>query len=375
MSEDRTFMERALALARRGKGRTSPNPMVGAVVVREGRVVGEGYHLRAGSDHAEVIALQEAGELTPGSTLYVTLEPCCHYGKTPPCTERIIAAGISRVVSCMVDPNPLVQGKGFERLKEAGIRVEWGLLEEEARRLNEAYLKFIISGLPFVILKGAASLDGKIATRTGSSRWITGPPARERVHRMRDEVDAVLVGIGTVLKDDPELTTRLPGGEGKDPKRIVLDSQGRLPLHSKVVVSPSTAGTLLVTTPSCPPEKVKELESRGVEVWKVEGKEGKIPLRPLLKRLAERGIVSLLIEGGSEVNASALEEGIVDKMVLFLAPRLLGGSVAPSLVGGKGVGRLEEAWTLENISVERLGDDIMVEGYLASGKERPCSPD
>ena len=374
MSEERVFMERALFLAAQGRGRTSPNPMVGAVVVKQGSVVGEGYHLRAGGDHAEVIALRGAEDSAIGATLYVSLEPCCHCGKTPPCTERIIDSGIRRVVASMPDPNPLVCGKGFERLREAGIEVEWGLMEEESSSLNEAYIKFIATGMPFVILKGAASLDGKIATATGESRWITGPAARERVHRLRDEVDAVMVGIGTVLQDDPQLTTRLASGQGKDPLRIILDAEARLPLNAKVINPASLSGTLLVTSNSSPREKLEDLRRQGVEVWAMEEQEGRIPLRPLLKGLGERKIVSLMIEGGSEINASALEEGVVDKVILFVAPRLIGGASAPSWIGGQGIERLDESFTLKNIFLERLGDDIMIEGRLQPPTRIPCSP-
>ncbi|MDH7499778.1 MAG: bifunctional diaminohydroxyphosphoribosylaminopyrimidine deaminase/5-amino-6-(5-phosphoribosylamino)uracil reductase RibD [candidate division NC10 bacterium] len=366
-------MERALSLAARGKGRTSPNPMVGAVVVKQGLVVGEGYHLRAGSDHAEVMALREAKESAADATLYVSLEPCCHYGRTPPCTERIIESRIRRVVASMLDPNPLVCGKGFARLKEAGLQVEWGLMEEESRRLNEAYVKWVTTGMPFVILKGAVSLDGKIATRSGESKWITGEAARQKVHQLRSEVDAVMVGIGTILKDDPQLTTRLPSGEGKDPLRIILDTALRLPPDSKVVRTDSQAGTLLVTSLLSPPEKLEELRSCGVEVWTMEEEGGRIPLRPLLKRLGEREITSLMIEGGSELNAAALEEGIADKVILFLSPRLIGGASAPSWIGGKGIERLEGCWSLKNISLERVGDDIMIEGYLQPPGKTACS--
>ncbi len=277
-------MERALFLAAQGRGRTSPNPMVGAVVVKQGSVVGEGYHLRAGGDHAEVIALRGAEDSAIGATLYVSLEPCCHCGKTPPCTERIIDSGIRRVVASMPDPNPLVCGKGFERLREAGIEVEWGLMEEESSSLNEAYIKFIATGMPFVILKGAASLDGKIATATGESRWITGPAARERVHRLRDEVDAVMVGIGTVLQDDPLLTTRLASGQGKDPLRIILDAEARLPINAKVINPASLSGTLLVTSNSCPQEKLEDLPAAGGGSLGYRRARGKDPSSTLIEK-------------------------------------------------------------------------------------------
>lgn len=374
MCIDAIFMQRALSLAAQGRGRTSPNPMVGAVVTKQGLVVGEGYHRRAGEDHAEVIALREAGDSAFGATLYLTLEPCCHYGRTPPCTDRIIQTGIQRVVASMPDPNPLVSGKGFERLREAGIQVEWGLMEKEARRLNEAYIKFITTGLPFVLLKGAASLDGKIATAAGESRWITGALARERVHRLRDEVDAVMVGIATALQDDPQLTTRLPSGQGRDPLRIVLDSSGQLPLEARLINPCSSAKTLLITSTSSPDEKVEDLKQGGVEIWRMSEEGGRIPLRPLLSRLAESGVTSLMIEGGSEVNASALQEGIVDKVILFLSPRFIGGRDAPSLIGGRGTERLATAPRLKNISLEWVGDDIMIEGYLYPLEDEPCSP-
>lgn len=364
MSTDRIFMQRALFLAALGKGRTSPNPMVGAVLVKQGRVLGEGHHRRAGQDHAEVIALREAGDRAFEATLYVTLEPCSHYGRTPPCTDRIVQARIQRVVASMADPNPLVSGKGFERLRQAGIQVESGLMEEASRILNEAYLKFITTGLPFVILKGATSLDGKIATITGESRWITGPLARERVHRLRNEVDAVMVGISTVLQDDPQLTTRLPSGLGKDPLRIVLDSYAQLPLDAKVINPSSPAKTLLIASASSPREKREDLQRRGVEVWCTEEESGMIPLRPVLKKLAELKIMSLMIEGGSELNASALQEEIVDKVVLFLAPRLIGGARAPSWIGGAGVRELKGSYSLKKVSLERIGDDIMISGYF-----------
>jgi diaminohydroxyphosphoribosylaminopyrimidine deaminase/5-amino-6-(5-phosphoribosylamino)uracil reductase len=247
-------------------------------------------------------------------------------------------------------------------------------MAEESSRLNEVYIKFATTGLPFVTLKGAASLDGKIATAGRESKWITGPAARERVHQLRDEMDAVMVGIGTILQDDPQLTTRLASGQGKDPLRVVLDIRARLPLNAKVINPASGSGTLVVTSDSSPQEKLDALRRRGVEVWGMEEQGGRIPLRPLLKRLGERQIVSLMIEGGSGINASALEEGIVDKVILFLAPRLIGGISAPSWIGGRGIGNLEESWSLKNIFLERLGDDIMIEGYLRHPERISCSP-
>jgi diaminohydroxyphosphoribosylaminopyrimidine deaminase / 5-amino-6-(5-phosphoribosylamino)uracil reductase len=374
MSTDRIFMRRALFLAALGKGKTSPNPMVGAVLVKQGRVLGEGYHRRAGEDHAEVVALGQAGDQAFGATLYATLEPCSHYGRTPPCAEQIIRTGVQRVVAAMADPNPLVSGKGFERLREAGIPAESGLMEAEASALNEAYIKLITTGLPFVILKGAISLDGKIGTVTGESRWITGPPARERVHRLRNEVDAVMVGISTVLKDDPQLTVRLPSGFQRDPLRIILDSQAKLPLGARVLNLSSPAKTLVITSASAAKEKLEALKSRGAEVWCMEEEAGRIPLRPLLRRLGELKVMSLMIEGGSELNASSLREGIVDKVVLFLAPRLIGGTAAPSLIGGAGVRELADSFFLKKVSLEQIGDDIMITGYVQPSGGVQCSP-
>ncbi|NLW07490.1 MAG: bifunctional diaminohydroxyphosphoribosylaminopyrimidine deaminase/5-amino-6-(5-phosphoribosylamino)uracil reductase RibD [Clostridia bacterium] len=357
-------MRRALELAARGLGRTSPNPAVGAVIVRDGRVVGEGYHQRAGTPHAEIHALRAAAEAARGGTLYVTLEPCCHFGRTPPCTEAIIAAGINRVVAAMPDPNPGVAGKGFDILRQAGIKVEIGLLAEEARRLNEAFAKFISRGLPWVTLKMALTLDGKIATRTGASRWITGPTSRTRVHELRDKHDAILVGIGTVLKDDPLLTTRLPGGRGRDAVRIILDSRLRLPLTARVINLDSVAPTVVATTEAAPASARQQLLDRGVEVLTLPAEAGRVAWQPLLAELARRNITSVLVEGGAEVNASALAAGVVDKIIAFIAPKIFGGTVAPGPVGGQGVTLPGEAWQLDNLTVEPCGEDVMLSAYL-----------
>ncbi|MBE3580753.1 MAG: bifunctional diaminohydroxyphosphoribosylaminopyrimidine deaminase/5-amino-6-(5-phosphoribosylamino)uracil reductase RibD [Thermoanaerobacteraceae bacterium] len=357
------FMRRALELARRGLGRTAPNPAVGAVVVRSGEIVGEGYHQRAGSPHAEVHALREAGDRARGSTLYVTLEPCCHYGKTPPCTEAIIAAGVKKVVAAMIDPNPKVAGRGLRRLREAGVEVEVGLLEKEARRLNEAFIKYMTTGLPWVTLKMALTLDGKIATRTGASRWITGEVSRRKAHELRNTYDAVLVGIGTVLADDPELTTRLPGG--RDPVRVILDSRLRLPLNARVVNLKSSAPTLVATTEEAPQERREELARAGIETMVLPAKEGRVSWPALLENLARRQITSVLVEGGAEVNGSALAHGVVDRVIAFIAPKIFGGREAPGAVAGLGVCRPEEAWELEEVEVEPSGEDIMITGLIS----------
>jgi diaminohydroxyphosphoribosylaminopyrimidine deaminase/5-amino-6-(5-phosphoribosylamino)uracil reductase len=367
---DRNWMRRALELAARARGRTSPNPMVGAVIVTGGQVVGEGFHAYAGSDHAEVAALREAGSAAAEGTLYVSLEPCCHHGRTPPCVDEIVRAGIRRVVAACEDPNPSVSGRGIASLRQAGVTVEVGLLGQEAARLNEAFFKYIRTGVPFVILKVAASLDGKIATRTGESRWITGESARRRVHQLRNEVDAVLVGIGTVLRDDPLLTTRLGIADQRDPVRVIVDNLARLPLRAKAVNRASTAPTILAVSQMAPRTKLEALEREGVQVIVVENSPRRVSLERLMEVLGKRGILSVMIEGGAEINASALREGIADKVLVFLAPILIGGKSTPTAVGGDGIESLTQVLRLRDVRIERFDGDILVEGYLA----RPAAP-
>ncbi|KKM12961.1 DeoR faimly transcriptional regulator [Clostridiales bacterium PH28_bin88] len=361
-------MRRALELAGKAMGWTSPNPMVGAVIVKEGRIVGEGYHQRAGTPHAEVHALRRAGEQARGATLYVTLEPCSHYGRTPPCTEAVIRAGITRVVAAMTDPNPLVAGRGLAALREAGIQVEVGLLGHEAARLNEVFVKYITTGLPWVVMKAAMTMDGRIATRTGHSRWVTGEESRLHVHRLRHRYDAIMVGIGTVLADNPLLTTRLPEHEGKQPLRVILDSRLRLPVDARVVRDTSDAGTLVATTERHDPGKKAALEERGVEVAVIPGLGPRVDLPALMRLLGQRQITGILLEGGSEVNAAALAAGIVDKTLFFIAPKIVGGAGAPGPVGGKGVSTMEKAQRLKDVTVERFGPDLLVSGYLEKGE-------
>jgi len=365
VERDQNWMRRALDLAARARGRTSPNPMVGAVIVKDGQVVGEGFHAYAGSDHAEAEALREAGAAAAEGTLYVSLEPCCHHGRTPPCVERIVRAGIRRVVAACEDPNPSVSGRGIASLREAGVTVDVGLLGEEAARLNEAFFKYIRTGFPFVTLKVAASLDGKIATRTGESRWITGESARRRVHQLRNEVDAVLVGIGTVLRDDPLLTTRLGIAEQRDPIRIIVDNLARLPLRAKVVNRASTAPTILAVSQMAPRTKLEALEREGVQVIVVENSPRRVSLERLMEVLGKRGILSVMIEGGAEINASALREGVADKVLVFLAPILIGGKSTPTAVGGDGIESLTQVLRLRNVRIERFDGDILVEAYIA----------
>jgi len=363
MDEDKRFMSKALELAALGRGSTSPNPLVGAVVVQGGKIIGKGYHRKAGTPHAEVYALQEAGELAQGSTLYVTLEPCCHYGRTPPCTEAIIQAGIKRAVIAVYDPNPLVAGKGIQALQDAGLEVRIGVLEKEAERLNEAFFKYIRTSKPFVTLKAATSLDGKIATCTGDSRWITGEKARLYVQQLRAESDAIMVGIGTVLADDPLLTVRLPS-ENKKPLRVILDSSLRLPEDSKLVQTAREVPVVVAAVRGKYQEQKRVLlEQQGVEVWDFRGIDGRVELESVLKELGKREVVSILLEGGGVLNSSFLEAGLVDKFILFLAPLIIGGKNAPGAFGGDGSAKLDDALRLGDLGIKRIGEDLMVTAY------------
>ena len=363
------WMKRALLLARKGTGRTSPNPLVGAVLVKRGKVVGEGYHAKAGEAHAEIVALQKAGKKARGSTLYVNLEPCTHYGKTPPCAPAVIHAGVRRVVVGMVDPNPLVKGKGISTLKKAGVDVHCGTLEKECMTLNEAFCKYILRKEPFVILKAAATLDGRTATRNGESKWISNEASRRLVHRLRSEVDAVVVGVGTVLKDDPLLTARIRGG--RDPVRIILDSHLRIPEDARVI-GLSSSRTLIATTPLAPKKKVERLEKTGARVLFIESRKGRVDLRAFLSRMGEMGMMSLLVEGGSRVNGAFLDEGLVDKLLLFLSPRVMGDPLALGIFQGRGVDHLDDSASVKDVRVRRIGEDILVEGYM-EGRVEPCS--
>jgi diaminohydroxyphosphoribosylaminopyrimidine deaminase/5-amino-6-(5-phosphoribosylamino)uracil reductase len=352
---DRRFMRLALAQARRGVGRTAPNPPVGAVVVRNGQVVGRGFHRRAGLPHAEVEALSEAGRRARGATLYVTLEPCAHHGRTPPCTEAILAAGIRRVVIGVRDPNPHVRGGGAEQLRRAGLMVEEGVEEARAAELIAPFRKLVTTGKPYVTLKLAASLDGKIATASGDSRWITGEKSRAFVHRLRAEHDAVLVGAGTVLVDDPELTCR--GARGRNPLRVVLDGRLRSPLEARVFRT-SIAPTLVLTSERASRRKVAALQARGVEVERLGGA-AELPWEAVLAALGKRGLLAVLVEGGAEVAAKALAARGVDRLLVFFAPLLIGGDGRPML-GSLGVRRLAEALRLPHLEVRRFAGDLMV---------------
>jgi diaminohydroxyphosphoribosylaminopyrimidine deaminase / 5-amino-6-(5-phosphoribosylamino)uracil reductase len=357
--DDRAYMERALGLAGRGHGLVSPNPLVGAVVVREGRIVGEGYHRGPGTAHAEVAAIAAAGELARGSTLYSTLEPCDHLGHTGPCTAAIIDAGISRVVSAATDPNPVVDGRGHAKLVGAGVEVETGVLRDEAERLNEAYAKHIRTGLPFVTWKMAASLDGKVAARDGTSRWITGEAARRDVHRLRGSADAIVVGAGTALADDPSLTVRDPGYEGRPPLRVLVDARGRVPASGDLF--DDDAPTLVATTDLAPAERRHAWHDAGAEVETFEAEGGLVPFAALAEHLGKRDAQSVLLEGGPTLAWSAIEDGAVDKIVVYLAPRLIGGDDAPTVLGGRGFAPIARALGLRIRSFDLVGEDLRVE--------------
>lgn len=359
------YMRQALSLARLAVGQVSPNPAVGAVVVKDGEVVGQGYTQPPGSHHAEVVALRQAAERARGGVLYVTLEPCSHYGRTPPCAKAIAAAGISEVHLAMTDPNPLVAGKGNDELEREGIKVYVGEHEEEAKEINESYLKFITTGLPFVTTKFAVSLDGKIATRTGDSKWISGDEARKYVHHLRYMADAVMTSVNTVLADDPRLTYRCGGNGGmvkKQPLRVVVDALGRTPPTAQIFNKPGNV--LMAVGESIKAETKKALAQAGAELLELPSKEGMIDLTILLKALSQRQITSVLVEGGGSVLGSLFDSRLVDKVVAFIAPVIIGGAEAKTAVAGKGVDKVQEALRLERVNVERFGDDVMFSGYV-----------
>lgn len=357
---DEAYMERALGLAERGRGMVSPNPAVGAVLVAGDRIVGEGWHEGPGTAHAEINALRAAGDLARGATLYTTLEPCSHIGRTPPCADAVIEAGITRVVSALRDPNPVVDGSGYARLQAAGVRVDDGLLRHEAERQNEAFLKHTRTGLPFVVWKMAASLDGKVASRDGSSRWITGEPARRDVHRLRAWSDAILVGAGTALLDDPSLTVRDPGYRGRPPLRVLVDARGRVPATGDLF--DDAARTLVATTDSAPPERREEWAAAGAEVlgYPSETGPGHVPIGELLRDLGKRDVQGVLLEGGPTLAWSAVAEGAVDTIVAYLAPKLIGGSGAPGMLGGRGFAPIASALELDIRSFDLVGNDLKV---------------
>ena len=363
ISIDNVYMQRALELAKRGLGYTNPNPLVGAVIVKEGRIIGEGYHKYLGGPHAEIDAFQNATEDVSGSTMYVTLEPCSHYGRTPPCAEAIVKNKISKVVIAITDPNPLVAGRGIQVLREHGIEVITGVLKDEAMKINEIFIKYISTKEPFCIMKTAMTLDGKIATASGESRWITGEASRTLVHQLRHRVSGIMVGIGTIIKDDPSLTTRLDGMEGIDPMRIIIDSKARIPLNAKVLSIKSKAKTVIVTTELADPKKLQALKEKNTKIIVTPLKDHKVDLPYLTKELGKMGVDSILLEGGSELNFGAIESSIVDKVIAFVAPKIIGGKLSKTPVGGLGIDPLSKALVLDDLNVSIVGEDIMIEGY------------
>ncbi len=366
MQEKEEYMRRALELARKGEGHTSPNPMVGCVVVKDGRIISEGYHEKYGEFHAERNALTRCTEDTAGADLYVTLEPCCHQGKTPPCTDIIIEKKIARVFVGSMDSNPLVAGKGVQILRDHGIYVETGILEEECLKLNEVFYHYITAKTPFVVMKYAMTLDGKIACATGDSKWVTGEIARAQVHRMRGRYRGIMVGIGTVLADDPMLNCRVKGGV--DPVRIICDSNLHIPLESQIVKTASEIETIVACSQESleaerKQEKIRKLKEAGIQLIGTEGAHG-VNLVELMKKLGEQNIDSILLEGGGTLNASALEDGIVNKVYAYIAGKLIGGMDARSPVEGMGIDRMADAITLKDMEIERLGDDFCIVGYV-----------
>jgi diaminohydroxyphosphoribosylaminopyrimidine deaminase/5-amino-6-(5-phosphoribosylamino)uracil reductase len=361
---EKQYLRMACRLARKAAGRTSPNPQVGAVLVRQGKIVGSGYHKVAGGDHAEIAALKHAGTRARGATLYITLEPCSHYGRTPPCTRALIRAGIKEVVCGIRDPNPLVAGRGLRQLRRAGIKVRLGVLQKECRALIESFAKYITRQVPFVTLKLAATLDGRIAAASGDARWISGENSRRLVHRLRDEVDAVLVGLGTVKADDPLLTCRIAGG--RNPWRVVLDSRLRIPASAKMLRLPDPRKTVIATGPDVGVARLRELEALGVQVWRLPLKGKQVSWRALLRELARRGIVSVMIEGGGRIAASALKARVVDKILFFYAPKILGGDARP-MIHDLAIPRVKQAFAVADLRVSRSGQDLMVIGYLSAG--------
>jgi len=357
---DEFYMKLAIQLAEGASGQTGINPVVGCVLVKDGRIVGMGAHLKRGTAHAEIHALQMAGAEAEDSTAYVTLEPCSHYGKTPPCSDRLIKEKVKRVVVAATDPNPLVAGTGLDRLRQHGLEVTTGVLREEAERLNEAFNRFIMTRRPFVTLKTASTLDGKIATRTGDSKWITGPDSRAYVHTLRHRNQAIMVGVGTVLSDDPLLTTRLDV-PALHPIRLIVDSALRLPLQAQVVTDKS-AETIVLTTEGADPQKRLQLEAAGVTVLSC-GAGPKVNLNRALELLGERDIASILLEGGGKLNGAMLEQGFIDKLMLFYAPKIIGGDQAPGNFSFGGFERMKDAIELERISLQRFGDDVCLTGY------------
>lgn len=370
MSEelDRKYMARALQLALRGAGHTRPNPMVGAVLVKDGRIIGEGWHKQYGGPHAEVNAFASATEDPEGATLYVSLEPCSHYGKTPPCADLIIRKKVARVVAALEDPNPLVSGRGFRKLRANGIRVTVGVLAEEARHINDVFLTYVTRKRPFVLYKAAMSLDGKIACHTGESQWISSEKSREEVQRLRGILSGIMVGAGTVIADDPRLTCRME--EYENPARIIVDGKLRVPVESRIFHEPGR--NIILTTSEASPEKKKALENLGVEMIEADSEEpGKVDLKSAMLALGIKGIDGILLEGGPTLAASALEAGIIDAVRFYIAQKIIGGREAPSPFAGTGAAHMNEVVPLTDAVYGTSGDDLWIQAYIQREKKEP----
>ena len=366
LESDEKFMKLALSLAEKGRGYVNPNPLVGAVIVKDGKVIGEGYHTAFGKPHAEIEAINSATEDIKGATMYVTLEPCCHQGKTPPCTEAIIKNQLARVVVATTDPNPLVSGSGIEKLKQSNIEITVGVLEEMAKIQNEVFIHYMTTNLPFTILKYAMSLDGKIACHTGDSKWITSEKSRTDVHRLRSSVSAVVTGIGTILSDDASLNVRLIDSKGREPHRIVVDSAARISLDAKILNLDSKSDTYIAVTEAASDEKLRKLEDYGAKIIMTKSKDGKVDLEELWKELGFLGMDSILIEAGEQLNAALLEAKLVNKIRAYIAPKIIGGTNAKSPIGGYGARSMSEVINLKSMNVTQIENDFVVEGYLCS---------
>lgn len=363
MRNDEEYIKRTFLLARKGVGHVNPNPLVGAVIVKNNVIIGEGYHHQYGGDHAEVVAIKNTSESVEGATVYVNLEPCSHYGKTPPCAELLVQERVARVVIATKDPNPLVAGRGVKILQDAGIDVVTGVLEDEARELNRVFIKYITSQKPFVVMKSAMTLDGKIATRVGDSKWVSGEKSREIVHQMRNEYTAIMVGINTVIADDPALTTRLKK-PGRNPIRIVVDSSLRIPMDVKLVKD-RKAPTIIVHGDKAAKEKIAILRKAGVETLEASDANGKVDISLMMKLLGKKGIDGILLEGGGTLNFSAIQQKVVDEVFMFIAPKIIGGELSKSPVAGKGVDLMREAYKIDVMRVMQVEQDLLIRGKIS----------
>src|SRR3989337_1484303 len=359
---DEKYMALALELAEKGRGKVAPNPMVGAVLVKNGEIVGKGYHQVFGGAHAEVYAIHEGGTNNRVATLYVSMEPCAHYGKTAPCVDAIIKAGIRKVVAAVVDPNPITSGKGIQQLKEAGIEVVAGVMEMQAKRLNVPFCKLIQKVLPYVTVKWAMSIDGKIATHTGESRWITCEESRKYVHKIRGQMDGVLVGINTVVRDDPLLTCRIEGG--RNPKRIVVDSSALLPVNSRLLSTINEGEIIVAVSKNAQRNRVEKLEQLGCKIVQTKDMNCRVDLKELFQRLGEMKLTNILVEGGSRVITSVIEDRLADRVMVFVAPIIIGGEGAKSPVLGTGINKISEAAEIDEVEIKRFSNEIVIEGTL-----------